>query len=91
MKIFKYKLQETDEQTLKIPIGSKILKVGTQQDNLSEENIYVWVQQSDGLVMRSRKIIIVGTGNEFDSTHMTYIDTVFMKSGLVWHIFEKTN
>lgn len=84
-KIFKYKLDITDEQTIEFPAGSRILSV-IEQDN----NLVVYALVNDGIDEIERKLFkIVGTGHSFWYTEQwTYLATVSTYDGnLVWHIF----
>jgi len=82
--IFKYDLKIRDDQTVKMPIGAKILST-----QLQYEKICLWALVDPANEMEERKIIIRGTGHHIDEMDMKYIGTVQMVGGhLVWHVFE---
>jgi len=90
-KIFKYPLRAQDIQAVIMPLGSKILSIGTQFVEGSEA-LFVWamvdpVEES----MESKDIRIVGTGHIImDPDEWSFIGTAMMMGGrLVWHIFER--
>lgn len=85
-KIFKYKLDITDMQSLDLPIGSDILSVVNQDNTLV---LYAFVNTDQP--KEKRHIEIIGTGNPIDKDMVIYrefIGTVVM-SGPVWHVFER--
>ena len=83
-KIFKYKLLNNLRQDVEMPIRSEILSVQFQQDQL-----YLWAKVNPDNQPEIRKIVIVGTGFEFDSSNLTYIATIQEAEGLlIWHVFE---
>lgn len=84
-KIFKYELEIKDKQTLKVPLNSKVLKVG-----VIDEKLYVWIifpliheKSSVGI-----DFIIAVTGSEFKAVGLHYLDTFFLKGGdFVGHLY----
>jgi len=89
-KIYKYKLDITDNQILRIPQGGEILSCQMQQDDMN-----LWVKIDDSAIEVDRHIKIIGTGHPIDERYrkqLVFIDTVQMSGGsLVWHVFEINN
>jgi hypothetical protein len=85
--IYKYEAPiEEKIITITLPQRAKILQVGEQYGEL-----YFWALIDTKPTEHECRIFeIIGTGHElkdFDTAH--YIGTVQMKSGLVWHVFER--
>jgi len=85
--ILKYKLEVTDNQTILLPIGSKILTVQMQGETLC-----LWALVNQEEETESRFIEIFGTGHtilyDFGMSR-EYISTFQMNNGeLVFHVFE---
>lgn len=83
MKIFKYPLKLTDEQSIEIPRNHKILSVQIQMGVLC---LWAAVEPEGDTVFRT--FLIVGTG--CDMPEEGYIATV-QDGTLVWHIFSDFN
>lgn len=86
MKIYKYKLQITDEQVINIPRGSKFLSAQIQHGTLCVwAMVNSFVEKVDIVLFR-----IHGTDHKVTNPKANFIDTV-QDGSLVWHIFwEKT-
>ena len=85
MKIYKYVLLIADEQTIEIPLGSKILCVQNQKEDLC---IWAEVNPKNNLVKRT--FLVIGTGHNTPNSRDNYIGTVQTLNGnLVWHVYEK--
>ena len=86
MKILKYELAITDEQT--IPIGdlyAKPIAVAEQGGKLmfwAETDITRNPPNNYEILVK-----IVGTGHPFGHVTMPYIGTVVMSNGFVWHVY----
>lgn len=83
-KIFKYKLSETGRNVIKMPERSMILKIDKQFNDLC-----LWADVETRNDMIDRIIYIYPTGIEIDSGPSTYLNTVVMGNGLVWHVYDK--
>lgn len=87
-KIFKYNLQTTDINLLRIPIGAQILSVKCQNNN-----IRLWALVDPEAQSEERMFEIFGTGNDVPcgmEIERKFIDTVLTwNDSLVWHIFER--
>lgn len=86
--VYKYPVDVTDEQTLKIPLGSKILSVIEQNNKIV---LYAIVHPG---VEYTREVIIriVGTGHEipFSLDEFKFMDSIKLQNGnLVFHVFMK--
>lgn len=84
--IWKYPLEETDQQIILMPAGSKILHLAVQY-----EVACIWAEVYLEAPMEHRKFYFVGTGHPMplEPTHLEYLGTVVMHEGrLVWHIYE---
>ena len=85
VRIFKYKLSITDEQTICLPQGSRILSVDNQDGVLT-----LWAMVNTDRPVEPRYIRIVGTGHEIAdkaAASLEFIGTVLMDP-FVWHVFE---
>lgn len=91
-KIYKYKLNLTENQEIEIPyiliqgrvsrLKEQVLKIDIQDDS-----IYMWCMVDLDKYEISRNITIVGTGLDADHVDVRdYIGTVQL-NGYVWHIF----
>ena len=83
--IYKYMLGVDDTQVVQMPIGAKILCVGTQG-----EVLYLWALVDPRMSDWYRRINIAGTGNDLSERIMgDYIGTIHNHMGwAVWHIFD---
>ena len=83
--IYKYKLEVTDSQTIKLPLGAKILTVALQD---GEPHIWSMVDTNDKY--NDVEILTFGTGQDISYHGLQYIGTYQLLSGdLVYHIFSK--
>jgi len=80
--IWKYPLEITDRQMLRIPQGPRILTVQIQD---GAPMLWAMVDTSAGILW-DVWIRIYGTGNPGTGPEEHYIAT-FQKDGLVWHVF----
>jgi len=84
--IYKYVLKLEDEQIIKIPKYSDIIKVDHQQ-----EQICMWVDGRSDVDLHPVKIRIIGTGRPIpEHEDLNYLDTVIMDY-FVWHVYIKFN
>ena len=81
--IYKFPLRVTDEQTINMPTGAKILSVQFQNDQLC-----VWARIDNEYFKSKRTFLIVGTGHRFPDDGRQYIGTV-QQGPFVWHVFEE--
>jgi len=97
MRILKYTLEITDQQTIRMPRGARILTAQLQTKHqfggLIQEELQVWALVDDDMdiVMLERTFAIYGTGHHLPESTFTahYISTVQdTRGGMVWHIFE---
>ena len=82
--IWKYQLHQIEKQIIDMPIGSKILSVGSQDGELV---VWAYVDPDEGL--EKHKILTCGTGH--DGWHVyneRFIGTVQMNNGQEWHVFD---
>lgn len=87
-RVFKYPLRcdFINSQKLKIPKGSKFLKVHTQG-----ESIKVWFEVTDDKEMEEVFFVTVETGKPLPSNPMKYLDSVFMfRETYVIHVYQLT-
>jgi hypothetical protein len=88
--IFKYQLEVTDEQTIELPIGAKVLSVGNQR-----EFVFMWALVNTGSHCNTEKRIFVikGTGHSIEDGDLDgarFIGTVMLMGGsLIFHVFER--
>ena len=84
-----YKYEIDDAPTVEVPCsaGCQILKFGEDHNG----GICMWHEvETDESIAKiiSYDFQIFGTGHYVQSLGVIYRDTVIMKSGLVWHIYE---
>ena len=84
--IWKWKLEVTDKQILKLPTDAKMLCVQTQYDEPQ-----IWALCDDKLDTKENRIITMhGTGNPIPANPGEYIGTFQIKNGLLcFHVFEE--
>ena len=83
MVIYKYELQITDEQTVEMPRGARLLSVQMQR-----ERLMLWAVVNTNEPIRSRVIRIHGTGIAISPEHnYAFIGTV-QDGPFVWHVFD---
>lgn len=87
MRIWKYPIEVTDQQNVKMPNGAKILTVQMQGDKP-----FLWALVDETLPkfqFEVHAIAIYGTGNPIPDQPGDYIATFqMMGGGLVFHAFE---
>jgi hypothetical protein len=82
--IWKYGLEITDRQTLRMPAGARLLTAQHQHGRLN-----LWAEVDQSAETEDRTIAIVGTGNPMPEGKAEYLATVQAWVGhLVWHVFE---
>lgn len=100
--IWKFELEVTDEQQIKLPARAQILKFAA--DPINPTKIFLWakvnIQRADlhdwmdqPHTFETRSFCVFGTGHPMDSgpgnAQLQFHDTVLAGGGaLVWHIFE---
>ena len=82
--IYKYTLEVTDEQEVKMPAGAQILCVQVQHGRPT-----LWALVDPEKKLEDRRFFVHGTGNPIhsDAKVKCYIGTVQI-NGFVWHVFE---
>lgn len=83
-RIWKYELEITDEQTVEMPRGAKVLSVANQGGKLC---LWAEVDPSERIVVRH--FLVIGTGHQIteDFDLRKFVGTVLMEP-FVWHVFE---
>jgi len=84
--IWKWVLRE-QEQIIEVPLGTTLLSTGWDP----KSGVCVWGRVPDPNTVRTekRRIIVIGTGQEYPNILAKFLGTVIMfDSGLVWHIYE---
>lgn len=87
-KIYKYSIFITDQFTLSLPKGYKILKIDIQN---SMPSLWALVDSDKVVELEDCKFYVFGTGNKLpdDVDQLIYIDSFQMSNGkLVWHLFQ---
>lgn len=83
MKIFKYQIETTDEQTVAMPMGAQILTVQTQ-----DEKPRIWALVDEMAPSVKRVIRTSGTGHPVPADQGQYVGTYQLRGGaLVFHVF----
>ena len=88
--VWKFPLQLTDEQTIEMPFGSKILHVGEEasKSSIGGSEFAIWAQVNTSVKYNMKhRIYIVGTGQKMPDNEVSYIGT-FISGKFVWHVFE---
>ncbi len=80
--VYKYEVRP-EGQLVNMPKGAQLLRVGQQH-----QGVYVWALVDPHAPVVARMIAVLPTGHIFESENETYIDTVFMVGGLVFHLFD---
>jgi hypothetical protein len=88
--IYKYKVEITDESTIKMPAAAKVISVAEQGNEIV---LYAMVPfDNDPEITKNISIRVVGTGHKihFDTSEFKFIGTVSLHFGkLMFHIFYK--
>ncbi len=83
--IYKYPLEITDIQSIKLPEGYEILSVQFQWDQLC---LWALVNPSANPILTT--IEIIGTGHLMSQAHRQFLGTAQQFGGqLVWHVFQR--
>lgn len=87
MTVYKFPIHTTDEQTIDMPQGAKVLCAKLQGDTLC-----LWALVSPRAPRERRTFLVRGTGHPIDVAEgydVQYVDTFMMyDGGLVFHVFE---
>lgn len=87
MRIWKWKLEITDEQTISMPQGAQVLTAQMQGADLQ-----VWALVDETILAAKKapkRFAIYGTGNPVPQEPGRYISTFQLPdAGLVFHVFE---
>ena len=84
--IWKFPLEITDIQHVKMPKGAKILSVHNQGQSPGERPM-LWAMVNPEAEPEEREIHIAGTGHMRDLYDLTYIGSA-VGPIFVWHVFE---
>lgn len=84
MKIYKYPLVLTDQQSHPMPAGADILSAGLGANG----QLCVWAMVNPNSGLRPRHLWIVGTGNPLPEVPLRFIGSVTI-APFVWHVFEE--
>ena len=88
MRIWKWQLNLTDEQTVMMPTGAKLLDVQMQGETTGGA-CCLWAMCDENAPKEPRRIAIYGTGNLMPDEPGEYIATFQVHGGaLVFHAFE---
>ena len=82
--IYKYPLELTTSNTLRLPFGAELLLVGLQGGVI---NVWAKVEDSEE-EFEDHHIRIYGTGHLLSDSEKEYLGSVF-QGGYVWHIYEE--
>ncbi len=83
MRVWKYLLPFTGQNTIEMPIGSQVLST-----QLQDGMIYLWVKAPDETSQEQRSFYVLGTGWEVPDECKDFIGTV-QDRDLGWHVFER--
>lgn len=82
LSIWKYELQVTEAQVVRMPAGARILTVQVQRNVPC-----LWALVDEQAKREPRVFRVFGTGAPFDAADAAYVGT-FQDGALVWHLFE---
>jgi hypothetical protein len=88
MKIYKYPIEITDVQKVKLPLNAEILTAQIQ----SGSGLCLWakVEEEHNTDTEEHTIEVFGTGHPMSAHDRRYLGTVQQAGGsLIWHIFER--
>ena len=80
--IYKYQLDITDRQNVKLPIDAEILSIQDQGGV-----VCMWAKIDPNKIAIDRTIIIYGTGIPCEDIEGTFISTLQV-GAMVWHFFQ---
>lgn len=81
--IFKYPIEITNIQEVKLPVGFKVIHVGLDPNNTS----CIWCEVDTNKELIRQTVYVVGTGHKLppDAYHVgSFLQRVF-----VWHVYIK--
>lgn len=82
--IWKFTLAPTDEQTIDIPSGARLIAAREQGDD-----VCVWAEVDPGAPTDPRTFRVAGTGHPLPDRPMTHVGTAMPHGGdLVFHVYE---
>ena len=83
--VLKYPINKIGEViTIIMPTKLAICDIGVQNGD-----IFLWALVDKFTPLRSYQFIVFGTGWEIEEVEkLTFLKTVHMKDGLIWHVFE---
>ena len=85
MKVWKYELSITDDQTVVMPRGAKILSAQNQYEKVT---IWALVNEYESITEKVH-FHIAGTAHPLPKNPMEFIDTIQLSEGkLVLHVFK---
>jgi hypothetical protein len=92
--IYRYPLEVTDFQTLRIPSAHTILSVAPGRAQHREYQLDLWAKVSASDHNSTVAVYILGTGHPFPTYKTSgadldigFVGTCVMDDGLVWHVF----
>lgn len=90
-KVYKYELEIKDFQEIEMPNGALVLSAKEQNGKLC-----IWAEVDlRNTTTKPKKIAIVGTGHDINFKigfyEYSFLDTVVMSYGLVWHVYAFNN
>lgn len=82
--IYKYKIEATDRQVLKMPKYAELLCVQIQ-----DGEPHLWAKVDTDNELTDVEIHVYGTGHEITESNLYYIGTFQLRQGaLVFHVFQ---
>lgn len=82
VRIYKYPIRITDEQTILLPKGAQPLSIGYQSGD-----IMLWCLIDPDAEKAAREIRVVGTGHDFEPTGWQYLGSAWWTPPFVWHVW----
>ena len=84
--IWRYKFSITDEFTLDMPSGSRVLAAFLKANGEPS----LWAEVDTNMLLETRKFAVVGTGNPMPQGLKKYISSFESHGGqFVWHLYER--
>ena len=87
-RVWKYQLELTERQGLKMPDGAVILSAHTQTDSTGKQNICIWVAVDSEAPSRQRVIKVAATGEDALLLPLDVFVGTVQVGPFVFHVFD---
>jgi hypothetical protein len=85
-RIYKYPISIESTTTVVLRVGAEVLKIAIQGD---QDETFLWALVDPAAAEETWTFDVYGTGHDIDDAvdSISYVDTVFLSNGLVFHFF----